>query len=62
MMFYEENEDQEPQYLRWIIDTRIEVQQKWPMSATRQRLNTWAPILFDALNPDAAPTNPENYP
>ena len=61
-IFYDEYEDQAPQHLRWIFDTPIEVRRQWPTTAMQQWLSTWGPILYDALNPEAAPTNPENYP
>ena len=61
-MFYAEHEPSAPQHLRWIFDTPLEVRRQWTTYATRQWLNTWKPLLNDALNPEAAPTNPENYP
>ena len=61
-MLYETYADQTPQHLQWLFDTPIEVRRHWPTSATRQWLNTWIPILSEAVTPEAEPTNPENYP
>ena len=61
-MFYEDYEHIVPQYLRWVFCTPIELRQQWTTSATRQWLNTWILILSEAVIPEAAPTNPENYP
>ena len=61
-MFYDAYEDKVPQHLQWIFDVPIHVRRQWTTYATRQWLNTWASILFNAINPAAAPTNPENYP
>ena len=61
-MFYDEYADQVPQHLRWLFDTPIDVRRQWPTNATRQWLNPWTPLLHEELNPEAAPTNPENYP
>ena len=61
-MFYDHYEEQAPQHLKWIFDVTIDVRRQWTTYATRQWLNTWAPILSNATNPAAAPTNPENYP
>lgn len=61
-MFYETYEAITPQHLGWLFDTPIEVRRQWPMRATQQWLNTWTPILHEELSPEAAPTNPENYP
>ena len=61
-MFYDNYEDQAPQHLQWIFDITIDVRCQWPTHTIRQWLTTWASILHDAVNPGAAPTNPENYP
>ena len=61
-LFYDNYENCAPQHMRWIFDTTINVRQQWLMHATRQWLNTWNQILLEAVNPEAAPTNPENYP
>ena len=61
-MLYEIYEDRTPQPLQWIFDTPIEVRRQWPAHVTRQWLNTWHPILLDAVIPEADPNNPENYP
>ena len=61
-LLYEEFEPVTPQHLRWLFDTPLEILRQWTPHATRQWLNTWRPLLFEALNPEAAPTNPENYP
>ena len=61
-LFYENYETVTPQHLRWLFDTPLELQRQWTQHATQQWLNTWHTLLFKALNPEAAPTNPENYP
>ena len=61
-ILYHTFEDTVPQHLSWIFDTPIAVRRQWTTTATRQWLNTWKPILHEAVNPEAAPTNPENYP
>ena len=61
-MLYDEYEGNVPQHLDWILNTPIEVRRQWPTSAAQQWLNTWSQILLNATIPDAAPTNPENYP
>ena len=61
-MFYDEYKARAPQHLRWLFNTPIEVRQQWPTNATRQWLTTWKPLLHEELIPEAAPTNPENYP
>ena len=61
-MFYTEYEPSAPQHLRWIFDTPLDVRRQWTPYAIRQWLNTWQPLLHKARNPEAAPTNPENYP
>ena len=61
-MFYDTYEDRTPQHLQWLFNTMIDVRRQWPPNTTRQWLNTWTPLLQEALNPEAAPTNPVNYP
>ena len=61
-MFYEDYTNHAPQHLKWLFDTPIEVRQQWTTHTTRQWLNTWKPLLHKELIPEAAPTNPENYP
>ena len=61
-MFYEDYEHQAPQLLQWVFHTPIALRRQWSTYATRQWLNTWKPILLGAVTPEAAPTNPENYP
>ena len=60
--FYANYETTAPQHLAWLFNTPLEIRQQRPHRATRQWLTTWTPLLIDALNPEAAPTNPENYP
>ena len=62
IVFYDNYANNVLQHLRWIFDTTIKVRRQWPTYAARQWLNTWNQILFDAMNPAAAPTNPENHP
>ena len=59
---YDDYAPQTPQHLQWIFDTPVEIRRQWPTSAIRQWYNTWAPVIIVAVNPEAAPTNPENYP
>ena len=65
-LFYEEYAEQAPQELKWLFDTSIETHRKRPVAATRQWLNTWAPIMAATVtvreDPEGDPTNPENYP
>ena len=61
-MFYTEYETTAPQHLKWLFDTPFDIQRQWPHWAMRQWLTTWVPLLYDTVNPEAAPTNPENYP
>ena len=61
-LLYDTYKNHIPQHLKWIFDVTIDVRRHWTTYATKQWLNTWAPILFDATKPTAAPTNPENYP
>ena len=62
VLLYDTFEDNVPQHLQWIFDTTIDTRRQWPTNAIRQWLNTWSQILHDAINPEAAPTYPENYP
>ena len=61
-MFYANYETTAPQHLRWLFDTPIDVRRQWPTYTARQWLNTWQQLLAESLNPEAAPTKPENYP
>ena len=65
-LFYEEHAGTAPQNLKWIFDTSIETHRKRPTAATQQWLNTWTPIVMEALkatsDPKGDPNNPENYP
>ena len=65
-MIYDEYSSNVPQDLRWIFDTPIDTHWKRPTAATRQWLNTWTPIVADALKtggpPEGDPHHPENYP
>ena len=61
-MFYGEYEHKAPQLLPWVFHTPVDLRRQWSTYVTRQWLNIWQPILMEAVNPEAAPTNPENYP
>ena len=63
--FYEAYAHKVPQHLAWLFDTTIAIHRSRPAAATRQWLNTWKPIIENAMtedNPDGDPNNPENYP
>ena len=60
-LFYD-CEAQVPQHMQWIFDTPIQVRRQWPTYAMRQWLNTWFPLVQEALYPEADPNNPENHP
>ena len=65
-MFYEDYEGKVPQQRSWLFDTSMATHRDRPISATRQWLNTWKPIIDDLMNPNGPPEgdphNPENYP
>ena len=54
-----------PQHFGWLFDTTMETHRRRPTAAMRQWLNTWKPIVENAItedSPDGDPNNPENYP
>ena len=65
-MFYAEYKERVPQQWSWLFNTPIATHRDRPISATRQWLNTWKPIIDNLMNPDGPPEgdphNPENYP
>ena len=63
--FYDYYANKVPQHLEWLFNTTIETHRRRPTAATRQWLNTWKPIIENAVaaeNPKGDPNNPENYP
>ena len=63
--FHEDYAGKVPQHLEWLFDTTISTHRSRPTAATRQWLNTWRPIVENAVKDsthEGDPNNPENYP